>query len=110
MMNAPVYQDGYFDLYKKGYEKKGDFPLETYIDQNMRIWFRELSVYDRLRLQIDEAGKQVTMKIRTPLYKEIDSNCYCLIDGTYHQVYNAARVISKEGVPEMELTLTAVRD
>lgn len=72
---------------------------------DMAICYREVSVYDRLRNDLYASGKEVTLKVRIPAYRKIDSNYYVSIDDVIHHVYNAAHVISKDGFPETELTL-----
>ena len=102
---VPEYTDGVLSLFLGVQQTDTDFPEEKLVDQKMNIWYRELSVYDRLRFELNEGGKEVTMKIRIPRYDAIGSHHYCLIDGSYHHVYNATHVTSKEGFPETELTL-----
>lgn len=101
----PQYTDGCFVMYKIKEEKTGDFPTEKLVNTNMKIWYREISVFDRIRYELEQAGKEITMKIRIPRYKGIDSKCACMIDGKIHNVYNAAHVFDKNGFPETELTL-----
>ena len=57
--------------------------------------------------QFTRGGKEVTLKVRIPRYEKIDSHCHCLINGIFHEVYNAAHIINKDGWPETELTLVA---
>ena len=78
---------------------------EILINQNMAIWYSEISVFDRVKYELGQGGMEVTMKIRIPRYKGIDSKCVCVIDGKQHQVYNAAHIVNKNGFPETELTL-----
>lgn len=104
-MELPEYTSGCFELYRMKNDSKTDFP-ETYLEnQHMPIWYRELAVFDRTRYEFDQGGKEITMKIRIPRYKEIDSNCVCEIDGKQHKVYNAAHIMDKNGFLETELTL-----
>lgn len=104
-MGVPEYTDGCFRLYKIGNDKTSDFPVEKLKDMDMEIWFREISVFDRVRYEFEQGGKEITMKIRIPRYKGIDSKCACKIDGELHLVYNAAHVVDKDGFKETELTL-----
>lgn len=105
MIRMPEYTDGYFELCRIQQEKVNDFPLDVIKKTDMKIWFREISVFDRVKYEFEQGSKEITMKIRIPRYKEIDSKCACLIDGKTHLVYNAAHVESKEGFLETELTL-----
>lgn len=103
--NTPRYNDGCFDLYQCLNKTDTDYPEEYLHNCNMQIAFREGAVFDRLRNDLSQSGKQVTMKILIPRYKVIDSTYYAEIDGVMHHVYNAAHVFSKDGFPETELTL-----
>lgn len=105
MIELPEYTDGCFHLYRIENDDSRDYPVEFLTDGGMDIWFREISVFDRTKYELNQGGKEVTMKIRIPRYKGIDSNCVCLIDGIQHLVYNAAHVLDKNGFPETELTL-----
>lgn len=105
MFRVPEYTSGYFSLYRIEQDKESDFPVDVLKNENMDIWYRENSVYDRTRYELEQGGKEITMKICIPQYKEIDSRCVCIIDGVQHLVYNAAHILSKDGFPETELTL-----
>lgn len=104
---VPTYCDGFIELYRIKEDEESDFPKIGLKNQEMKIFFREISVFDRLRFELSQGGKQVTMKIRIPQYKGVDSNCYCKIDGVFHQVYNAAHIMTDGRYPETELTLIA---
>lgn len=104
-MELPEYTDGRFRLYRKDTDESKDYPEEILIDQNMTIWYNEISVFDRLKYELGQGGIEITMKIRIPRYKAIDSKCVCVIDGAQHQVYNAAHMANKYGFLETELTL-----
>ena len=104
-MTVPEYTDGYFELYKIEHDTTSDFPVDTLKDMDMEIWFREISVFDRVRYEFEQGGKEITMKLRIPRYKGIDSQCACKIEGVIHLVYNAAHVVDKDGFKETELTL-----
>lgn len=104
-IQPPEYADGAFRLYKIKEDNTTDFPIRYLEDQKMTIWYREISVFDRVRYEFDQGGKEVTLKIRTPMYKGIDSQCVCMIEGRQHQVYNATHVTDKNGFKETELTL-----
>lgn len=105
MKRVPEYTDGYFELCKIEEDTTNDFPVDIVKKTKMQIWFRELSVFDRIKYEFEQANKEITMKLRIPRYKEVDSKCACIIDGKVHLVYNASHVMSKEGFPETELTL-----
>lgn len=101
----PEYTSGKFHLYRISTDETKDFPEEILIDENMDIWFKEISVFDRTRYEFNQGGIEVTMKIRIPKYNDIGSRNMCEIDGKQHLVYNAAQVRDKNGFEETELTL-----
>lgn len=102
---APQYCDGYFELYDKVSVKDGDYP-ETKIKKRSGalIWYRELSVFDRTQLQFEQAYKQITIKLAIPMWYDISTDCVIIINGVQHEVFNCARVISKQGYRETEIT------
>lgn len=105
MIQPPTYEDGVFELYRIKNDESADYPEEVLEDQHMRICYREISVFDRTRYEFDQGGIEITMKIRIPMYKAMDSKCVCAIAGDQHRVYNATHVRDKNGFPETELTL-----
>ena len=105
MIQPPVYTDGKFRLYRIEADESSDFPVEYLKDTRMNIWYSEISVFDRMKYEMQQSGIEVTMKIRIPRYKEINSKCVCQIDGEMHRVYNAAHIVNKDGFQETELTL-----
>lgn len=105
MSNLPEYTDGVFELFKIGNEKVGDFPVEKLVRTGMKIWYREISVFDRTKYEFEQGGKEITMKVCIPRYKGVDSDCACMIEGKIHLVYNAAHITNKDGFKETELTL-----
>lgn len=104
-MRMPEYTDGVFELYQIEEDENGDYPVEKLRDTGMRIWYRELSVYDTTRAKLSADSVEVTMKISIPRYKGVNSKSVCVIDGVQHEVYNAAHVTNKDGFLETELTL-----
>jgi hypothetical protein len=107
MNKVPTYADGCFDLYRVQEDTSEDFPKEVLIDQGMRIFYNELAIYDRLRFELSQGGKEVTMKIRIPQYRGIDSHCYAKINGIMHQCYNVAHITTDGRFQETEITLIA---
>lgn len=105
MIELPTYVDGCLHLYQIKDDESKDYPEEILEDRMMDIWFREIAVFDKVKYEFDQGGKEITMKIRIPRYKGIDSKCVCIIEGRQHVVYNAAQVKDKYGFPETELTL-----
>ena len=106
MIELPEYTDGCLQLYRIKNDTTKDYPEEYLEDLGLSIWLREISVFDKVKYEFEQGGKEITMKIRIPRYKGVDSKCVCVIDGNKHLVYNAAHVKDKYGFPETELTLT----
>lgn len=106
MIELPEYTDGCLRLFRIRDDTSEDYPEEYLEDTKLDVWYREISVYDKVKYEFDQGGKEITMKIRIPQYKGVDSKCVCLIDGEQHLVYNATHVKDKYGFPETELTLT----
>ena len=104
-IELPEYTDGLLRIYRIRNDETKDFPEEYLEDTKMEVWFREISVFDKAKYEFDQGGKEVTMKLRIPQFKGIDSKCVCLIEGRQHLVYNATNVKDKYGFPETELTL-----
>lgn len=102
--NIPVYNDGEFRLYEL-IENDEVFSKETLHDTGFNIWFEELSVFDKLKYELSTAGIELSMKLRIPQYKKINSMCVVKIDGEYHRVYNAAHFRNKDGFLQTDLTL-----
>jgi len=105
MINVPEYTSGCFQLYRIENDTSNDFPVEKLTNTGYEIWYREISVFDKTRYQLEQGGKKVTMKICIPQYKEIDTQCVCMIDNVQHLVYNTAHITDKNGNKETELTL-----
>lgn len=101
----PEYTDGFFDLYRIKTDETQSFPEEKLENLHMQIWYREISIFDRVRYELAQSDLEVTLKIRIPRFKGVDSKCVCLIDGIQHEVYNATGVYDKNGYPETEITL-----
>ena len=104
-IELPEYTDGLLRIYRIRNDDTGDFPEEYLEDTKIEVWFREISVFDKVKYEFDQGGKEVTMKLRIPKFMGIDSKCICLIEGRQHLVYNATNVKDKYGFPETELTL-----
>lgn len=105
MIELPEYTDGCLRLFRIKDDTTQDYPEKYIEDTALVIWFRQISVFDKIKYEFNQGGKEITMKLRIPQYKDIDSECMCLIDGMQHLVYNATHVKDKYGFPETELTL-----
>lgn len=120
MSNMPAYNDGYFTLYDIVDAKEGDMPVRVIFPRYsggkpVKIWFRELAVFDRTRATLQQADVEVSRKIAVPLYRGYYSSmCVCLIhdygrdEDVQYRIYNCAEVLSKQGYMEAELTLTSL--
>ena len=115
----PEYTDGYFLLYDIVDEADGDLPVHKIRPrmagaQPVKVWFRELALFDRTRATLQQSDVEVTMKVAVPRWTGYSTRCVCLIhdyqsgEDVQHRVYNNAAVLSKQGYPESELTLVNV--
>lgn len=105
--SIPTYNDGKFKLYEIK-QKDSTYPDE-YIKEisNKSMWFKELSISDRLKFEAEQREKNLTMKIRIPQTKEITSMNVLKIGKEYHKVFNAYHFTNNEGFKETDLTLEA---
>lgn len=105
--SIPTYNDGKFKLYEIK-QKDSTYPDE-YIKEisNKPMWFKELSISDRLKFESEQREKNLTMKIRIPQTKEITSMNVLKIGKEYHKVFNAYHFTNNEGFKETDLTLEA---
>lgn len=103
--SIPTYNDGKFKLYEVK-QIDSTYPDE-YIKEisNKSMWFKELSISDKLRFEAEQREKTLTMKIRIPQTKEITSMNVLKIGKEYHKVYNAYHFTNSEGFKETDLTL-----
>lgn len=103
--SIPTYNDGKFKLYEIR-QKDGTYP-EEYLKEisNRSMWFKELSMSDKLKFDAEQRDKKLTMKIRIPQTKQITSMNVLKIGKEYHKVYNAYHFVNNEGFKETDLTL-----
>lgn len=104
MIKIPEYTSGCFELFNI-YQENTDYPKEFLVTTGYEIWYREISVFDKTRYQLEQGGKEITMKICIPQCKEITAGQVCIIDDIQHLIYNAAHITDKNENPETELTL-----
>jgi hypothetical protein len=107
-MKPPVYNDGFFRLYKI-IESDDTYPLENLKDMDLGMYYKELSIGDRTKIELQQNGVEVTSKIRIPQYKMIDSKCVLKIDDNYYRVYNVFHFRNKDGFLETDITLEMYR-
>lgn len=103
--SIPTYNDGKFDIYKI-LQKNEPYPDE-YLKKiaNKPMWFKELSISDKLKFDAEQRDKKLTIKIRIPQTKEISSMNVLKIGKEYHKVYNAYHFTNSDGFKETDLTL-----
>lgn len=104
-VELPEYTDGVLDLYVIETDEKSDFPVEKIRNLKQRIWYREISVFDKTRYELNQANIDVTLKVRIPSFKNITSKNICIIENEQHKIYNATTVVNKNGFKETEITL-----
>lgn len=99
----PAYLDGVFELNRIERSKKGDFIMERLTSLDMKMAYREMAVYDSLRIELQKDDINPTYKIRIPRYRAIDTDSVLLIDGKYNRVISVSHTYDKAGFPETEL-------
>lgn len=102
----PTYNDGKFKLYRIMQKDSTVYP-EEYIKEvtNKSMWFKELSIADKLKFDAEQRDKKITIKIRIPQTKQITSMNVLKIGKEYHKVFNAYHFTNNEGFKETDLTL-----
>lgn len=109
-IQLPVYNDGKLKIYRIC--EDDDVQATKYIKYiDLCICFKELSVSDKLRSELETNDIDVTTKIRIPYLKGcIDSNCVVKIDGCFHKVYNTFDYTDSNGFKHTDITLTNWED
>ena len=100
----PTYLDGRIGLFEIK-QTDDHFPVEYLKDTEKDIWYKELSISDRLRFESEQREKQLTIKIRIPQTKEITSLNVLKIGDIYHKVFNVYHFTNKDGFKESDITL-----
>lgn len=103
--SIPVYNDGVFELFEIK-QTKSVYPRDYLKPMNKSIWYEELSITDKLRFSANDREIDLTMKIRIPQTKQINSLNVLKINNEYHRVFNAYHFINQDGFPQTDLTLT----
>lgn len=104
-MPLPSYTDGMLHLFRIIYSDDV-YQKQELLDNEMDIWFSDLSISDVSKSTMHQNGVKTTRKIRIPQYKKIDSMSVVKIEEEYYQVYNAYHFRNKDGFLETDLTLT----
>lgn len=104
---VPTYNDGIAEFYElKKDNSQGDFHQDILKDMKLKVWFRELSIFDRTRLDFERSNIEVQMKIRIPEYRAITNKHFVIIQNQQFKIFNVAHLVdSRLGIKETELTL-----
>ena len=100
----PAYLDGKFRLFEIK-QTTGHFPIEYLKENEKEVWYKEISISDRLRFESEQREKNLTIKIRIPQTKEITSLNVLKIGDKYHKVFNVYHFTNKDGFKESDVTL-----
>lgn len=105
MIKLPTYTDGVLHLYR--ITEDDDIQATKHLkNMNMKIWYKELSITDKLRSQLYANGVDAQLKIRIPYYIAVDGMSVVKIDDRFYKVYNAYHFTNSDGFRETDLTLT----
>lgn len=100
----PTYLDGKFRLYDI-IQPPGHEVHDVLHDTEKEIYYEELSITDRLRIEADQRQKDLLLKIRISQTKEITSLNVIKIGDKYYKVFNAYHFVNKDGFKQTDLTL-----
>jgi hypothetical protein len=83
------------------------FPIEYLkeIYPDKRFYYEELSITDKLRFELEQRKKNISLKIRIPQMKEIGSLHVLKINDQHYKVYNAYHFTNKDDIKQSDLTL-----
>lgn len=109
MTNLPTYVDGVLYVYRI-VENDDLQATKTLKPLDMKIWYKELSITDKLRSQLNAGGVDAQLKVRIPYYKAMDGLTVVKIDDQFYKVYNAYHFTNNNGYRETDLTLTNWED
>ena len=73
-MAMPEYVDGVLEIRRIVNEESEDYPEEKLERIGLKVWYRELSVYDTTRAKLSADSVEVTMKLAIPRFKSVDSS------------------------------------
>ena len=100
----PAYNDGVLELFAIK-QTNDTYPIDYLSSTGKKIYFEELSISDRLRFEAEQRQKDLSLKIRIPQTKEIDSLCVLKIGDNYHKVFNVYHFSNNDGIKQSDLTL-----
>ena len=107
LVKVPFYNSGIIDLYERK-DDNGIYPKTVLKSCQMGIWFRELNIYDSMKVEFNKNQINVNRKIAIPQYRKINSRYVVRIGKDFYTIYNIVHVTTKDGFKESELTL--IRD
>lgn len=71
-MAMPEYVDGVLEIRRIVNDESEDYPEEKLERIGLKVWYRELSVYDTTRAKLSADSVEVTMKLAIPRFKGVD--------------------------------------
>lgn len=104
-ITLPVYNDGKFEIYQ--IEQTNETYGQEYLKRisNRKMWYKELSLSDKFKFDLEQRDKKIVMKLRIPQTKEISSMNVLKIGKDYFKVFNAYHFTNSDGFKESDLTL-----
>lgn len=102
--SIPVYNDGIFEIYDI-VQSNDVFPVEKIKSTGKSMYFEELSITDKLKFSAEERNINLTLKLRIPQTKELNTMNVLKIGNLYHKVYNVFHFTNAEGFRQTDLTL-----
>ena len=102
--NLPNYNDGILELFEIQ-QTNDTCPIEYIKRTEKKLYFEELSITDRLRFELEQRDKKITLKVRIPQTKEITSLHVVKIGDEYHKVFNSYHFSNSDGFKQTDLTL-----
>lgn len=107
MFKLPIYNDGILELFQVT-ESDDVYPRQILKPCDIKIWYRELNIYDNMKVQFNQNQLEVNLKVSIPQYRNIDSRYIVKINKKYYSIFNVVHVTTKDGIKESEMTL--IRD
>ena len=75
------------------------------------IWFENLAIFDKLKIDSEALGVELTKKLLVPDTEDLNSGDVVKIDGVFHKIYNVNTVLDKrDSFPKKEITLTSFKE
>ncbi len=101
----PTYEDGKFEIYE--IKQTNEIYSQEYLKKvsNRSMWYKELSISDKLKFELEQRDKIITFKIRIPQTKEITSMNVLKIGNNFLKVFNAYHFTNSDGFKETDITL-----